>query len=113
MIKNGTAGIMTSFSRLGFVQQSGNYASHQKLLRDEWGYRGGTVNDRWCKYFMPQDLMLRAGDTYLMGSWNEFPDGGITWGQWDAEAREGKGIVLIPTQEECAIPGGNNVKSGS
>jgi len=113
VIKNGTAGIMTSFSRLGFIQQSGNYASHQKLLRDEWGYRGGTVNDRWCKYFMPQDLMLRAGDTYLMGSWNEFPDGGITWGQWDAEAREGKGIVLIPTQEECAIPGGNNVQSGS
>ncbi|MFA6791465.1 MAG: glycoside hydrolase family 3 C-terminal domain-containing protein [Candidatus Izemoplasmatales bacterium] len=113
VIKNGTAGIMTSFSRLGFVQQSGNYASHQKLLRDEWGYRGGTVNDRWCKYWMPQDLMLRAGDTYLMGSWNEFPDGGITWGQWDPTARGGKGVVLIPTQEECAVPGGNNVKSGT
>jgi hypothetical protein len=57
--------------------------------------------------------MLRAGDTYLMGSWNEYPDGGITWGKWDPTARGGKGIVLIPTEGECAVPGGNNVKDGS
>lgn len=109
VLKNGTAGIMTSFNRLGFIVNSNNWASHQKLMRDEWGYKGGTVNDRWAKAYVPQDLMVRAGDTYLMGTWNEFTVAGLTWGKWDATQRNGLGLPLVPDADATA----QNVKDGT
>ncbi len=109
VIKNGTAGVMTSFNRLGFIVNANNWASHQKLMRDEWGYKGGTVNDRWAKAYVPQDLMVRAGDTYLMGTWNEFTVAGLTWGVWDASQRGGLGLPLVPDADASA----QNVKEGT
>ncbi|MBP5177533.1 MAG: hypothetical protein ILP02_02995, partial [Clostridia bacterium] len=109
VIKNGTAGVMTSFNRLGWIVNSNNWASHQKLMRDEWGYKGGTVNDRWAKAFVPQDLMVRAGDTYLMGAWDEYTATGLTWGKWDATLRDGKGLPLVPDAEATS----QNVKDGT
>ena len=109
VIKNGTAGVMTSFNRLGFIVNANSWASHQKLMRDEWGYKGGTVNDRWAKAFVPQDLMVRAGDTYLMGTWNEYTVAGLTWGKWDAAQRGGLGLPLVPDADAPA----QNVKDGT
>ncbi|MBQ4381414.1 MAG: glycoside hydrolase family 3 C-terminal domain-containing protein, partial [Oscillospiraceae bacterium] len=109
VIKNGTAGVMTSFNRLGFIVNSNNWASHQKLMRDEWGYKGGTVNDQWAKSYVSQDLMVRAGDTYLMGSWNGYVTTGLTWGKWDAAQRDGKGLPLVPDADAAS----QNVKDGT
>ena len=108
VVKNGTAGVMTSFNRLGFIVNTNNYASHQWLMHDQWGYRGATVNDQWAKSYVSQDLSVRAGDTYLMGSWNGYGPTGFTWGKWDSTARDGKGICLVPAE------GANqNVKDGT
>lgn len=109
VIKNGTAGVMTSFNRLGFIVNSNNWASHQKLMRDEWGYKGGTVNDQWAKTFVPLDLMVRAGDTFLMGSWNGFALTGLTWGKWDPTLRGGLGLALVPDADAAS----QNVKDGT
>ena len=96
VIKNGTNGLMTSFNRLGFIVNSNNWASHQKLLRDEWGYKGATCNDMWAKTYVPQDMMVRAGDTVLLGTWNSYGPTGLTWGKWDASLRGGLGLALVP-----------------
>ena len=109
VIKNGTAGVMTSFNRLGFIVNSNNWASHQKLMRDEWGYRGGTVNDQWAKTYVSLDLMVRAGDTFLMGTWNSYPTTGLTWGKWDETLRGGKGLPLVPDADAPS----QNVKDGT
>ena len=109
VVKNGTAGVMTSFNRLGFIVNTNNYASHQWLMHDQWGYRGATVNDQWAKSYVSQDLSVRAGDTYLMGSWNGYGPTGFTWGKWDATARNGKGICLVPAEDAQ----NQNVKDGT
>ncbi|MBP5343265.1 hypothetical protein J6Y73_05005, partial [bacterium] len=98
VVKNGTVGVMTSFNRLGFIVNTNNYASHQWLMHDQWGYRGGTVNDQWAKSYVSQDLSIRAGDTYLMGSWNGYGPTGFTYGVWVAGDRDGKGMVYTPIE---------------
>ncbi len=99
MVKYGhSTGMMTSFNRVGYVVNSNNWVVHEDLLRDEWGFRGATINDMWAKDFVSVDLMMRAGDDTLMGSDTNFKNY-LTLGQWDAAARDGLGCVLVPTED--------------
>ena len=99
MVKYGhTNGMMTSFNRVGYVVNSNNWAVHEELLRNEWGFTGATVDDAWAKDFVSCDLMLRAGDDTLMGS-DTAHKCYVTVGQWDASLRDGKGDVLCPTED--------------
>ncbi len=99
MVKYGhTTGMMTSFNRVGYVVNSNNWAVHESLLRDEWGFHGSTIDDAWAKDFVSVDLMMRAGDDVLMGSDAAFKTY-LTLGEWDATARDGKGLVKVPTED--------------
>lgn len=100
MVKYGhTTGMMTSFNRIGYVVNSNNWAVHEQVLRDEWGFAGATVNDMWARDFVSNDLMLRAGDDTLMGGNASFTKTYITIGEWDAAARDGKGMIKVPTED--------------
>lgn len=100
MVKYGhTNGMMTSFNRIGYVVNSNNWAVHETLLRDEWGFTGATVNDAWAKDFSSADLMLRAGDDTWMSGDLSFTKTALTVGEWDASLRDGKGDVLVPNED--------------
>jgi len=43
--KMGALGVMTSYNRIGAVPSSGNYGMMQKILREEWGFKGYNVTD--------------------------------------------------------------------
>ena len=99
MVKYGhTSGMMTSFNRVGYVVNSNNWAVHEDLLRDEWGFAGSTIDDAWAKDYVSVDLMMRAGDDVLMGSDAAFKTY-LTIGEWDPEARDGLGCVAVPTED--------------
>lgn len=99
MVKYGhTTGMMTSFNRVGYVVNSNHWAVHETLLRDEWGFKGSTIDDAWAKDFVSVDLMLRAGDDVLMGSDSSHKNY-LTRGTWDASARDGKGLVAVPNED--------------
>lgn len=93
-----STGMMTSFNRIGYTVNSNNWAVHETLLRDEWGFEGSTINDMWAKDFVSVDLMMRAGDDVLMGSDSSHKNY-LTRGTWDATARDGKGLVAVPTED--------------
>ncbi len=99
MVKAGSMGLMTSFNRVGYVVNSNNWAVHEELLRDQWGFKGATVTDAWAKDFVSVDLMVRAGDDMLLGSDSSFPKNALTRGEWDATARDNKGIIMVPTED--------------
>ena len=100
MVKAGSMGLMTSFNRVGYVVNSNNWAVHEQMLRDQWGFKGATVTDAWAKDFVSVDLMVRAGDDILLGSSDaSFPKNALTRGEWDASARDGKGAILVPTED--------------
>ncbi len=98
--KGGTAGIMSSFNRLGWEVAGTNWASHRELLRNEWGFRGATVTDAWVKDYAPADLLVRAGDEAPLGIASSYPVNSLHYGQWDASQREGLGNVLVAASEE-------------
>lgn len=99
MVKYGhTTGMMTSFNRIGYVVNSNHWAIHETLLRGEWGFKGSTIDDAWAKDYVSVDLMMRAGDDVLMGSDSSHPCY-LTRGTWDAAARDGKGMVAVPTED--------------
>lgn len=90
--------LMTSFNRIGWVTNSANYAVHQYLLRDEWGFKGFTCTDAWSKDHWSLDLTYRGGDDAMMSG----TAGGITgWteGSWNASARNGMGMVEVPNED--------------
>ncbi len=91
----GTAGIMSSFNRLGWEVAGTNWASHRELLRKEWGFRGATVTDAWVKDYCPADLLVRAGDEAPLGIASSYPMNAMHYGSWDASLRDGKGLVLV------------------
>lgn len=99
MVKAGSLGLMTSFNRVGLVVNSNNWAVHETVLRDQWGFRGATVTDAWAKDFVSVDLMARAGDDTLLSGSSGFPKTFITAGEWDPSARSGKGLVAVPTED--------------
>ena len=90
--------LMSAFNRIGWITCSTNYAVHQTLLRDQWGFTGFTCTDSWSKDHWSLDLTYRAGDDALMGG---YAGGitGLTQGEWDATARDGKGMVRVPTAD--------------
>lgn len=96
MVRAGSMGLMTSFNRVGYVVNSNNWAVHEDLLRDEWNFAGGTVTDAWARDFVSLDLMARAGDDVVLGSMENFMKTTLTAGQWDAAARDGEGMVIVP-----------------
>ena len=96
VVKNGgTAGIMSSFNRLGWEVAGTNWASHRGLLRNEWGFRGATVTDAWVKDYCPADLLVRAGDEAPLGIASSYPMNSLHYGAWDETERDGKGLVLV------------------
>ena len=100
MVKYGhTNGMMTSFNRVGYVVNSDNWAVHEDLLRKEWGFTGATVTDAWAKDFVSVDLMVRAGDDTLLSGDASFAKTYLTVGEWDAQARDGKGMVKVPNED--------------
>jgi len=99
MVKAGSMGLMTSFNRIGYVVNSDNWVVHETLLRDEWGFQGGTVTDAWAKDYVSLDLMARAGDDAVLGSMANFQKTTLTAGAWDNAARNGMGMVLVPDEE--------------
>ncbi|MBR1813025.1 MAG: glycoside hydrolase family 3 protein [Lachnospiraceae bacterium] len=99
VVKSGNSlSLMTSFNRIGWVTNSCNYAVHQYLLRDEWGFKGFTCTDAWSKDHWSLDLTYRGGDDALM-SGSASGTTGWTQGSWDAEARDGLGMVAVPDED--------------
>ncbi len=99
MVKYGhSLGMMTSFNRIGYVVNSDNWAVHETLLRGEWDFHGSTITDAWAKDFVSQDLMVRAGDDTVLSDDPSFKNT-LTRGEWDASLRDGKGDVLVPTED--------------
>ena len=99
MVKAGSMGLMTSFNRVGYVVNSNNWAIHEDLLRGEWGFHGGTMTDAWCRDYCSIDLMARAGDDTVLSGNEGFTKTYITAGTWDSTQRDGKGMVLVPTED--------------
>lgn len=97
----GTAGIMSSFNRLGWEVAGTNWASHRQLLRNEWGFRGATVTDAWVKDYCPADLLVRAGDEAPLGIASSYPVNSLHYGQWDPAQRDGMGCVLVAADEQA------------
>lgn len=55
-------GVMTSFNRIGATWTGGSYALIQKLLRDEWGFKGTVITDNAnTAVFMSPYQMIEAG----------------------------------------------------
>ena len=82
-IKAGSMGIMSAFNRIGYIPCSYNYAMHQNLLRDEWGFSGYSVTDAWIRAWCPLDMMVRAGDQEVLGTGSNAPDYNLETGTWD------------------------------
>ena len=99
MVKAGSMGLMTSFNRVGMVVNSNNWAVHENILRGEWGFHGNTVTDAWCRDYCSLDLMVRAGDDIVLSGNPGFTKTYLTAGEWDASARNGKGLVAVPTED--------------
>lgn len=99
MVKSGSMGLMTSFNRVGYIVNSNNWAVHENLLRDEWGFTGGTMTDAWCRDYCSLDLMARAGDDTVLSGNTSFTKTYITPGTWEASERGGKGMVAVPTED--------------
>lgn len=97
----GTAGIMSSFNRLGWEVAGTHWVSHRELLRKEWGFRGATVTDAWVKDYCPADLLVRAGDEAPLGIASSYPMNSLHYGQWDATQRDGLGNVLVAESDEA------------
>lgn len=61
-------GVMTSFNCVGNTWSGGNYALLQRVLRDEWGFRGTALTDYSLHDFMYPDQMIRNGGTACLQS---------------------------------------------
>ncbi len=104
IVKAGTNGLMTSFNRVGYIVNSNNWAVHETLLRDEWGFTGATITDMWAKNYVSLDLMARAGDDIVLGGSESFTDTYFSDSRWNAAANcaevedEDGNWVLSPTE---------------
>ncbi len=87
VIKAGSLGLMTSFNRIGHVVNSDNWAMHEDLLREEWGFHGATITDAWAKAYVSLDLMVRAGDDFVLGGAADFTDAYFSPAVWSEEDR--------------------------
>jgi beta-glucosidase len=104
--QGGSLGIMSSFNRLGYVQDSQNYPLHQLLVRNEWKSDAVFMTDAWMGNYCPIDLLVRAGDSQALASdTSSNPNVALEVGEWDATANcvrvkadaEGTTTMLSPT----------------
>lgn len=85
---------MSSFNRIGKQVTATNYAVHERLLRQEWGFFGASVTDAWARDYVPLNMMVRGGDSQPLGGGDtNWPLGRVTEGVWDAAAK----TVKVPT----------------
>ncbi len=100
---NGTAGLMTSYGRIGSCWAGGSTALLTHLLREEWNYHGAVLTDYSDhQNFMNGDQMVRAGGDLWMdfytnnGSFgkNNVKDSTQTNAAFVAQLREGAHHVL-------------------
>ncbi len=81
-IVEGTAGLMTSYGRIGSCWAGGSEALLTKLLREEWGYKGAILTDYSDhQNFMNGDQMVRAGGDIWMDGYTDngsFGKNGVT-----------------------------------
>ena len=109
----GVQGLMTAFNRFGKWTQTTNYATHELLLNQEWGFEGSTECDAWAKQFVPANLMVRGGDDSLLSRDSSYTPGAIERGHWVTDARSGKGNVFVMTEEEMEAAGGYDYDAGT
>lgn len=85
-LKSGNAtGVMGSFNRIGNINSQLNTAV-KALVRDEWNNRAIFETDAWQGTYCPIDLMVRQGNTQILGSGSSLPVVDLETGVWDAEA---------------------------
>lgn len=99
VVKAGSLGLMTSFNRIGYVVNSDNWAVHEDLLRGEWDFNGATITDAWAKAYVSLDLMVRAGDDFVLGGSDSFTDAYFSPAVW---SREDKGVLVAADEDEFA-----------
>lgn len=65
--------IMTSYNNVGEVHSETNYSFMQRLIRDEWGFKGFQCTDAVTPMsnFFSMDMMLRSGGNLLLSSVSE------------------------------------------
>jgi beta-glucosidase len=84
IIKYGrVSGLMTSFNRVGGVVNTTNWAVHEALLNQEWGFEGSTECDAWAKEYVPLNLAIRGGDDQSLTRDTNYPPNMIERGVWD------------------------------
>ncbi len=84
IIKYGrVTGLMTSFNRVGGVVNTTNWAVHEALLNQEWGFEGSTECDAWAKEYVPLNLAIRGGDDQSLTRDTNYPPNMIERGVWD------------------------------
>ena len=102
-----SVGFMSSFNRIGYSNASTNYALHKLLVRGEWQFKGRSITDMWVKMYNPIDLMVRTGDEQPLGDGEQYPEYGITRGEWDAAAD----CVKVPASASEKASGTNSMLS--
>ena len=84
-LKSGNStGVMGSFNRIGNINSQLNGAV-KSLVRDEWGNRAIFETDAWQGTYCPIDLMVRQGNTQILGSGSTLPVVDLEVGTWSPE----------------------------
>ena len=84
-LKSGNAtGVMGSFNRLGNINSQLNPAV-KALVRDEWDNRAIFETDAWQGTYCPIDLMVRQGNTQILGDGSTLPVVDLEVGTWSAD----------------------------
>ena len=84
-LKQGNStGVMGSFNRLGNINSQLNLAE-KNLVRVEWGNRAIFETDAWQGTYCPIDLMVRQGNTQILGSGSTLPVVDLEVGTWSAD----------------------------
>ncbi len=99
----GTIGLMNSFNRIGKWTQSTNFATHERLLNQEWDFKGSCEGDAWAKQFVPLNLGVRGGDDELLSADSGFPPNALERGKWDATK---KTVLVAKDKAEYDANGG-------
>ena len=84
-LKDGNStGVMGSFNRIGNINSQLNPAV-KALVRDEWDNRAIFETDAWQGTYCPIDLMVRQGNTQILGSGATLPVVDLEVGTWSAD----------------------------
>lgn len=84
-LKSGNStGVMGSFNRIGNINSQLNGAV-KALVRDEWDNRAIFETDAWQGTYCPIDLMVRQGNTQILGSGSNLPVVDLEVGTWSAD----------------------------